>query len=92
MELHLDRRLQERRIFPAIDLYRSGTRREEDLLTEDEQQAIWQVRKLLSGNQEDSTELLLDMMLRTPSNAAFLKKFAGWIKLMETQPTRKGGR
>lgn len=92
MELHLDRRLQERRIFPAIDLYRSGTRREEDLLSEEEQQAIWQVRKLLSGNQEDSTELLLDMMLRTPSNAAFLKKFAGWIKLMETQPTRKGGR
>ena len=46
MELHLDRKLQERRVFPAIDLYKSGTRREEVLLTKEEMEAIWQVRKL----------------------------------------------
>ncbi len=62
MEVHLDRKLQERRVFPAIDLYRSGTRREEALLTKEEIDAIWQVRKLLSGNQDDATELLVDMI------------------------------
>jgi transcription termination factor Rho len=89
MELHLDRKLQERRVFPAIDLYRSGTRREEVLLTKEEMEAIWQVRKLLSGNQEDSTELLIDMISKTKTNDEFLEKLTSWLSLMEKEGYRQ---
>lgn len=85
MELHLDRKLQERRVFPAIDLYRSGTRKEELLLSPKEIEGIWAVRKLLSGNQEDATELLVDMLSKTPSNAEFLDKLRDWLKLMDKE-------
>lgn len=87
MELHLDRKLQERRIFPAIDFYRSGTRREEVLLSPSEMKAMWQIRKLLSGNAEDSTELLIDMMTRTQNNAQFIEKLGTWLTMMESKPT-----
>ncbi len=89
MELHLDRRLQERRVFPAIDLYKSGTRREEVLLSKEEMDAIWQVRKLLSGNQDDATELLIDMMSKTKTNEEFLGKLTSWLSLMEKEGYRQ---
>ncbi len=85
LEIHLDRNLQERRVFPALDLYRSGTRREEKLLSQKELEGIWSVRKLLSGKQDNATELLIDMMAKTPSNDAFLTKLNDWLRLMEKQ-------
>lgn len=76
MELHLDRKLAERRTFPAVDIKRSGTRREDLLMTSEELDIIWQVRKAIHnlGNQE-ATELLLQNLKRTRSNAEFFKLF-----------------
>jgi transcription termination factor Rho len=74
MELHLNRKLQERRTFPAIDIKMSGTRREELLLTEEELRKVWVLRKSLE--QLDTvamTELILDRLRKTPNNAAFLR-------------------
>ena len=85
LEIHLDRSLQERRVFPALDLYRSGTRREEKLLSQRELEGIWSVRKLLSGKQDNATELLIDMMARTPTNQDFLTKLSDWLRLMDKQ-------
>ncbi|MEX1375960.1 MAG: transcription termination factor Rho [Eubacteriales bacterium] len=92
MELHLDRRLQERRIFPAIDLYRSGTRREEVLMSKEEVETIWKVRKLLAGNQETATEQLVDMMTKTTTNAEFVVKLNQWLNLMDKEGFRQPGR
>ncbi|MDD3242870.1 MAG: transcription termination factor Rho [Eubacteriales bacterium] len=92
MELHLDRKLQERRVFPAIDLYRSGTRKEEMLLSPREIEGIWAARKLLAGNQDDATELLVDMLSKTATNEQFLSKLSDWIRLMEKEGyTARGG-
>ena len=85
MEIHLDRSLQERRVFPALDLYRSGTRREEKLLTPKEMEGIWAVRKLLSGKQDNATELLIDMMAKTSDNIGFLARVSDWLRIMEKQ-------
>ncbi len=76
MELHLDRKLAERRTFPAVDIKRSGTRREDLLMTPEELDIIWQVRKAIHnlGNQE-ATELLLQNLKRTRSNSEFFKLF-----------------
>lgn len=76
MELHLDRKLAERRTFPAVDIKRSGTRREDLLMTAEELDIIWQVRKAIHnlGNQE-ATELLLQNLRRTRSNTEFFKLF-----------------
>ena len=76
MELHLDRKLAERRTFPAVDIKRSGTRREDLLLTSEELDVVWGVRKAIHnlGNQE-ATELLLQNLKRTRSNAEFFKMF-----------------
>ena len=76
MELHLDRKLAERRTFPAVDIKRSGTRREDLLLTAEELEVIWGVRKAIHnlGNQE-ATELLLQNLKRTRSNGEFFKMF-----------------
>ena len=72
MELHLDRRLAERRIFPAIDIYRSGTRNEELLLTERELEVVYILRKALSSlGTAETTDLLIDRLLHTKSNAEF---------------------
>jgi transcription termination factor Rho len=74
MEIHLDRRLVERRIFPAIDIWKSGTRKEELLLTEEEQQKMWVLRKVLHSMDEiEIMELLLEKMQATKTNAAFLR-------------------
>jgi transcription termination factor Rho len=74
MELHLDRRLVERRIFPAIDINRSGTRREELLLTKEELNKVWILRRFLSGmNTVDAMEFLLDKIKGTKTNKEFLE-------------------
>src|SRR5690606_5659367 len=75
LELHLDRKLSERRIFPAIDIRRSGTRREELLLSREELDKAWALRKSLSDGQE-SPETFLRRLSRTSSNADFLADLA----------------
>ena len=86
MELHLDRSLSERRIFPAIDLNRSGTRREELLLTPKELEGVLRIRKLLSGcNNASAAEQLLTMMEKTRNNEEFLVKLNGWVGMMEKE-------
>ena len=78
MELHLDRRLAERRIFPAMDIQRSGTRREELLLDEETIKQVWLLRRMVSMissdavNFTETTERVLDRMRRTKTNAEFL--------------------
>jgi transcription termination factor Rho len=73
MEIHLDRKLTDKRIFPSIDINHSGTRKEELLLPEDVLNRIWLLRKLLSPlNPVDSMEFLLDKMKGTKNNAEFL--------------------
>ncbi len=75
MEIHLDRKLSEKRIFPAIDLNRSSTRREELLLTPDELEGVWSMRKLLnSGDPAESAENLVKMMLKSDNNEEFIKQ------------------
>jgi len=78
MEIHLDRKMSERRIFPAIDIQRSGTRREELLLDEDTLKKVWLLRRMVtmitSGSMESSeaTEKVMERLKNTPSNKAFL--------------------
>lgn len=78
MELHLDRRLSERRVFPAIDIQRSGTRREELLLGEDTVKQVWLMRRMVAMISSDSsdfaeaTERVIDRLRRTKSNTEFL--------------------
>ncbi|MBQ4159364.1 MAG: transcription termination factor Rho [Clostridia bacterium] len=74
MELRLDRQLQEKRIFPAIDIAKSGTRREEALLTTDELCAVWTIRKAMSRmGTVDVTEELLNKLTRTKTNKDFVE-------------------
>jgi len=74
MEMVLDRRLSDRRIFPAIDINRSGTRKEELLLKEDELSKIWILRKFLNEmNSVEAMEFLLDRLRKTKSNPDFLE-------------------
>jgi transcription termination factor Rho len=78
MELVLDRSLSDRRIYPAIDLNRSGTRHEELLIPERELQRIWLLRKFLSDmNPAEAMEFLLDKMRRTNDNDEFLSSMSG---------------
>jgi len=78
MELHLDRRLAERRVFPAMDIPRSGTRREELLLDEETIKQVWLLRRMVSmiasdaTNFTETTERVLDRMRKTKTNAEFL--------------------
>jgi len=78
MELHLDRRLAERRIFPAMDIQRSGTRREEMLLDEETLKQVWLLRRMVtmiasdSNNLVEATERILDRMRKAKNNAEFL--------------------
>jgi len=72
-EIHLDRTIMERRVFPAIDISKSGTRKEELLIPKDQLDRIWILRKLLSPlNPIDSIEFLLDKLSKTRNNAEFL--------------------
>jgi transcription termination factor Rho len=73
MEINLDRRLVDKRVFPAIDLFRSGTRKEELLVERDELSKIWVLRKVLSQMSEvEAMELLVDKLSKTKSNAEFI--------------------
>jgi transcription termination factor Rho len=73
MEIHLDRRLVDKRVFPAIDVNRSGTRKEELLLDDYELNRVWILRKVLNPlNTVDSMELLIDKIKETQSNSEFL--------------------
>lgn len=74
MELVLDRKLQEKRVFPAIDIQKSGTRREDLLLSKEEQEAVYIMRKALNGmKSEDAVEQILNMFARTRNNAEFVQ-------------------
>ena len=77
MEVHLDRRLQERRIFPAIDIYKSGTRKEDLLLTDEEKEVAYAIRKVMyrDGNIEKITESLINMLSKTKNNREFIQVF-----------------
>jgi transcription termination factor Rho len=77
MEVHLDRKLQERRIFPAIDIYKSGTRKEDLLLTEEEKEVAYTIRKVMyrDGNVENITENLINMLSKSKTNKEFINVF-----------------
>lgn len=82
MEIHLSRELSERRIFPAIDLYKSGTRKEELLLSENELSAVYKLRKILS-ERDDATDSLIEMIKKTKDNKDLMDKIEVWIKLYQ---------
>ena len=75
MEVHLDRNLSEKRIFPAIDIKKSGTRREDLLLTEKELSVVYGLRKAMSNmSTADMTEQLIEQIINTKNNNEFLDK------------------
>ena len=78
MELHLDRKLVDKRVFPAIDINKSGTRKEDLLLSKDELNRVWVLRKVLNPlSVTESMELLIDKLGKTKSNADFLNAMSG---------------
>jgi transcription termination factor Rho len=78
MEIHLDRKLVDKRVFPSIDINKSGTRKEELLLAKEELNRVWILRKVLSPlSQVEAMELLLDKMGKTKSNSEFLSSMSG---------------
>ena len=84
MEIHLDRKLSEKRIFPAIDIYKSGTRREDLLLSPDEMDAVYIIRKMLgNGNPAEITEQLIAMLEKTENNKEFVSKIRAWNSAYE---------
>jgi transcription termination factor Rho len=77
MEVHLDRKLVDKRVFPAIDLNKSGTRKEELLVPKDELNRIWVLRKVLNPlSPVESMELIIDKLSKTPSNGQFLSSMS----------------
>ncbi|WP_069650550.1 transcription termination factor Rho [Caloranaerobacter ferrireducens] len=80
MEIHLDRKLSEKRIFPAIDINKSGTRREDLLLNQKELETIWSIRKALSNYPSaEVTEKILDMLVSTKTNIEFIENMRNKI-------------
>jgi transcription termination factor Rho len=78
LEIHLDRKLADRRVFPAIDIQKSGTRKEELLIAKEDLSRIWVLRKVLTPlSPVESMELLLSKMGKTRSNADFLAAMNG---------------
>lgn len=76
MELHLDRKLSEKRIFPALNLNKSGTRREDMLMNQDELEAIWLMRRAMGDlGPQEATERIIDELVHTRSNADFIQIF-----------------
>lgn len=76
MELHLDRRLSERRIFPAIDIYKSGTRKDELILSQSEREFSWFLRRSLAGNNSaDVIEKLISGIIKTKTNKELIDTF-----------------
>ena len=81
MEVHLDRKLSEKRIFPAIDINKSGTRREELLLTPKEKETVFALRKALASMPvSDVTEQLLSQMVSSRNNIEFLERMEIFLK------------
>lgn len=74
MEVHLDRKLSERRIFPAIDIYKSGTRKDELILSSAERDAAWAIRRSVNTNPQDVTESVINNIIRTKTNEEFIQK------------------
>ena len=73
MEIHLDRKLTDKRVFPSIDMQKSGTRKEELLLAREDLNRVWVLRKVLAPlSAVEAMELLLDKMSKTRTNAEFL--------------------
>ena len=83
MEIHLDRKLSERRIFPAIDLNRSSTRREDLLLSQKELEGVFAVRRMIAGDNADATEQMLNMLMRTKTNAEFIDNMVLHMRALE---------
>jgi transcription termination factor Rho len=78
MEIHLERKLVDKRVFPAIDINKSGTRKEELLLPKDELNRVWILRKVLNPlSPVETMELLLDKLGKTRSNGEFLGAMSG---------------
>jgi len=78
LEIHLDRKMVDKRIFPAIDIHKSGTRKDELLLAKEDLNRIWVLRKVLSPlSPVESIELLLDKLAKTRSNGEFLASMSG---------------
>ncbi|HTD44482.1 MAG TPA: transcription termination factor Rho [Bryobacteraceae bacterium] len=78
MEIHLDRKLMDKRVFPAIDISKSGTRKEELLLPREELNRVWVLRKVLNPlSPVESMELLIDKLSKTRSNGEFLSAMSG---------------
>ncbi len=74
MELHLDRKLSEKRVFPAVDINRSGTRREDLLLTPDELEAMFSIRRAMSNNSvQETTEKIINTLMKTKNNREFVQ-------------------
>jgi transcription termination factor Rho len=85
MELKLDRKLADKRIFPAVDVDASGTRKEEILLGAEELNVVWKLRRVLHAlDQQQAIELLLDKMKQTKSNVEFL------MQIQKTTPMPNG--
>ena len=86
MEIHLDRKLSERRIFPAIDLNKSSTRREDLLLSQKELQGAFAIRKMLSNDDNgNTTEQLINMIVNTENNDAFVNIILKKVEILEKE-------
>ena len=93
MELHLDRKLSDKRVFPAIDMVRSGTRREELLLSEAELDGELLVRRVLSGGKgQEMAEQIISLISKTTTNAEFFEKMKGWVAVFEKEGYTLGGK
>jgi transcription termination factor Rho len=87
MEIHLDRKLSEKRIFPAVDIYKSGTRREELLLSAEELESVNSIRRMLSGgNTAEATEQIINLLEKTANNEEFVQR----IKNLQSSYAREG--
>jgi len=81
MEVHLDRKLSEKRIFPAIDINKSGTRREDLLLTPKEKETVFALRKAMNSMPvADVTEHVISMMVKSKNNQEFLDNIDDYIR------------
>ena len=87
MEIHLDRRLSEKRVFPAIDIYKSGTRREDLLLSKNELDGVYKLRRVMAGGgaAAEVTESVIGMLGKTTNNDDFLQRLGDWIHIYEKQ-------
>ena len=93
MEIHLDRKMSEKRIFPAVDIYKSGTRREELLLTKEELDAVFTMRRTLAaGNPAEVTEQMINMLDKTSTNEEFIQRLTAWNKIYEKDGYSAGKR